>query len=213
MTHEQFIAALNLYVDGALPPPDAANLEREIAGSPERRRIYRQYCQMQNACAELAERFREEAAPAPFFRRGAVVDLPARRAAGEWVRSLVLVASGALAACVVFVVARQGGTPTAAPTIANNTAMPVAVTGAQPVTYPTTAGLTGAPAGFRNPWASQHATVVDFAQMTPAKQPLLLKAPVLETDPEKTTLQPYGQAPGAPLRMEEINAAAFQFQR
>lgn len=215
MTHEKFIESLNLYLDGELPPAEAANLEREIAGNLEYRRVYRQYCQMQNACAELSERFREEAAPAPHFRKGAVVEIP-RRARGDWLRSLGLVASGALAACAVFVVVRQAAPTAAVPTVAANQPAPV-LAPSQPVQYTTTVALNGNPTGFRNPWTANNRTVVDFSRLSPPTKPLQLGVPELNKTPGaealKVDLQPYGTTPGAPLRVEDIEAAAFQYQR
>ena len=217
MTHEKFIELLNLYLDGALPPAEAAALERDIAGNLEHRRIYRQYCQMQNACGELAERFREEASPAPYFRKGAVVELPAR-AQGGWFRSVALMASGALAACVVFVAVQQIAPDSAAPGIAQSQPAPTATPATmalQPVPYTMTVAAGANPAGFRNPWAATNRTVVDFSRLPATTTPLLpanlAKAPVGEE--LKVKLQPYGQAPGAPLQMEQIEAAAFQFPR
>ncbi len=212
MTHEKFIDSLNLYLDGELPPPEAAALEREIAGSPERRRIYRQYCQMQNACAELAERFREEAAPAPHFRKGAVVELQPR-ASGDWFRSIALVASGAVAACVVFVAVRQ----------VQPAGSPAAVAQQQPaarqiVPFTTTVAYGSNPAGFRNPWNSQNREIaVDFSRLAPGT--LTLKpTPVDLTKPFgsgelKVDMKPYDAVPVVPVRIEEIDATAFQFQR
>ncbi|HLP07532.1 MAG TPA: zf-HC2 domain-containing protein [Opitutaceae bacterium] len=214
MTHDQFIELLNLYVDGELPPAQAVELERAIAGDPERRRIYRQYCQMQKACAGLAEQFREEAAPAPQFRRGKVVAIEAR-GSREWLRSLGLVASGALAACAVFVAVRQA-TPSAEPAVAAQPATNIAqpeIARVQSVTQTTTVALSANPAGFRNPWnQGSRDIVVDFTRMAPPTRPLVV--PDLSgTEDLKVDLRPYGEVPTTPLRLEEIEANAFQFQR
>ncbi len=204
MTHEKFIELLNLYLDGELPPHETAVLEQEIAGNPEHRRIYRQYCQIQNACGELAERFREEAAPAPFFRQGRVVEL-GRRTSGEWIRSIALVASGAVAAGVVFVAIQRIG-PQEAGALAG-TQSPAST----PALQTTTVALGGNPAGFRNPWSAKNPDlVVDFARLTPT--PVDLTKPI-GSEELKLDLQPYGPGPGSPLRSEEIEAAAFQYQR
>lgn len=211
MTHETFIELLNLYLDGELPPARAAELERTIADNVEYRRIYRQYCQMQQACAGLAERFREEASPAPQFRRGRVVELD-RRASGDWLRSIALMAGGALAACVVFVTVQQLSPQADAPALAVNT--PETPAGQTVVPYTTTVAANANPAGFRNPWANQ--PVVDFTQPAASAQDFVLSAPDSTTlaNPElKVELQPYGKGPGTPLQLEEIQAAAFQFQR
>jgi len=80
MKDSKFIELLNLYVDHQISAEDAALLEAEIQRKPERRQIYRQYCQMQKACVTLAENFRTQApvggkivAFAPASRRLTVV--------------------------------------------------------------------------------------------------------------------------------------------
>lgn len=220
MTHEKFIELLNLYLDGDLPPADAAALEREIHGNVERRRIYRQYCQMQKACAHLAERFREEASPAAQFRSGAVVEIP-RRAGGEWFRSAALVACGALAACGVFVAVRLSVPQNSVPNVAQAIPAPAiaAATAPQPVVDTTTVALRN-PALFNNPWAAGPGAtqrMVGFAKLSSVKGGPVLVIPELKLPPGteniQIDLQPYGTAPGAALRLDEIEAAAFQFPR
>ena len=61
MKNSKFIELLNLYVDRQISPADAALLEAEIQQNPQRRKIYREYCQMQKACVILSENFRTEA--------------------------------------------------------------------------------------------------------------------------------------------------------
>ncbi len=213
MTHDRFIELLNLYVDGELPPAQAAELERAIAGDAERRRIYRQYCQMQKACSGLAEHFREEAAPAPHFRQGKVVAIDAQRGAREWLRSLGLVASGALAACAVFVAVRQVS-PAAAPAeVAQPAVAQPEVARAQPVLQATTVAYGADPAGFRNPWGQgSRDIVVDFARMAPVTRPLVVPD-LSSVEDLKVDLRPYSDVSNTPLRLEEIEANAFQFQR
>ena len=60
MKNAKFIELLNLYVDRQISPADAALLEAEIQQNPERRKVYREYCQMQKACSILTENFRTE---------------------------------------------------------------------------------------------------------------------------------------------------------
>ena len=48
MKDSEFIELLNLYLDHEISVADAARLEAEVQGSPARRRVYREYCQMQN---------------------------------------------------------------------------------------------------------------------------------------------------------------------
>ena len=105
MKESKFIELLNLYVDHQITAADAALLETEIQRSPERRRIYRQYCQMQKACVVLAENFRTEAPDAAVSAEGNVgAFAPVRRsfARGAW-------AAGALAAaaCVALVMVNR----------------------------------------------------------------------------------------------------------
>lgn len=57
MNDSEFIELLNLYLDHEITPADAARLEAEVRGNPERRRTYLEYCRMQKACAILAADF------------------------------------------------------------------------------------------------------------------------------------------------------------
>jgi anti-sigma factor RsiW len=57
MKESKFIELLNLYVDHEISATDAALLEGEVQRNPVRRRIYREYCQMQKACNALADTF------------------------------------------------------------------------------------------------------------------------------------------------------------
>lgn len=104
MNDSRFIELLNLYVDHQISAEDAALLESEIQRSPERRRIYRQYCQMQKACVILAENFRTEA-PAG----DKVVAFPGtrRHRLGQ-----VVTAFGALAAAACVALVMVNRTPT-----------------------------------------------------------------------------------------------------
>jgi hypothetical protein len=61
MKESKFIELLNLYVDHQISPAEAELLEAEVKANPERRRVYREYCQMQKACTVLAENFRTDA--------------------------------------------------------------------------------------------------------------------------------------------------------
>lgn len=108
MKESKFIELLNLYVDHEITAADAALLEAEIERSPDRRRVYRQYCQMQKACTLLEHDFRaDEAAPA-----ANVIAFPAPRRTG---RAWGYAAAGfvAAAACVAFVFV--GRAPVTAP--------------------------------------------------------------------------------------------------
>jgi len=61
MKESKFIELLNLYVDHHISPAEAALLEAEVRNNPDRRQIYREYCQMQKGCTELAANFRAQA--------------------------------------------------------------------------------------------------------------------------------------------------------
>lgn len=57
MKDSEFIELLNLYLDHEISAADAARLEAEIRGNLERRRVYLQYCKMQQACRAIAADF------------------------------------------------------------------------------------------------------------------------------------------------------------
>ncbi len=110
MKDSKFIELLNLYVDHQISPAEAEQLEAEVKGNPERRRVYREYCQMQKACAVLAEQFRTEASASD----PKIVEFQPRRlplGAIAYVGSLV-----AVAACVavVFTLRTKQAAPVAA---------------------------------------------------------------------------------------------------
>ncbi|MBX3750337.1 MAG: hypothetical protein KF897_09630 [Opitutaceae bacterium] len=121
MKDTKFIELLNLYLDHQISETDAAALEAEIRQNPARHRLYRQYCQMHKACAQLSAQFTAEA-PAPARAASAK---PARRLA-----SLYYYGAGlAAAACVAFIVmSRPASAPSGAPALAGTTpaAFPVA---------------------------------------------------------------------------------------
>ncbi len=103
MKESKFIELLNLYVDHQISASDAALLEAEIQRNPERRKIYREYCQMQKACAILAENFRPQTQPSG----GQVVEFPSRRS--RWNAATYVMGAMAAAACVALVVVNRNG--------------------------------------------------------------------------------------------------------
>lgn len=114
MKDSKFIELLNLYVDHQISPADAALLETEVRTNPDRRRVYREYCMMQKACAELAETFRGEATSA----HPKLVKFPSRaRTAGAMPYFAGLAAVAACAA-LVFGVRARWQQPLAAPVAA-----------------------------------------------------------------------------------------------
>ena len=97
MNDLEFIELLNLYLDHEISAADAARLEAEVQRNADRRQIYRQYCQMQKACAMLTEDFATETGD----RQIVAFEQPARaawRPAAWGIGGLV-----AAAACAAFV--------------------------------------------------------------------------------------------------------------
>ncbi len=102
MKDTKFTELLNLYLDHQISPEETALLEAEIRRDPARRRLYRQYCQMQKACAELAADFHSEVPT-----RDKVVNFPVPRRS---VRGLYAAGLEAAAACIALVVVNRRGT-------------------------------------------------------------------------------------------------------
>jgi anti-sigma factor RsiW len=219
MKQDKFIELLNLYLDGALAPDAAAELEREITGDPARHKIYRQYCQIQRACTLLSERFRDDAAPAAIFRGGSVVRAAKARRSG-WLQSSAWVASGAVAACFVFVAVQSQIAPRQ-PALAATPAVgaAVAVNNAGILAAGTTPVSAGRQVLFRDPWShnpSAPMRMVGWSQLPSPDQSLTFVVPPLTQygDAESATGENTTQPAGSPaLRMEDVAAAAFQFQR
>lgn len=100
MKDSEFLELLNLYLDHEIGKEDSARLEAEVLRNPERRRIYRQYCQMQKACVLLSEGAMESA-PAEDTALAAAF-APRRSSTG----GLWALGAFAAAACAAIVVAR-----------------------------------------------------------------------------------------------------------
>ena len=130
MKDSEFIELLNLYLDHEISADNAARLEAEVQGNPERRRVYRQYCRMQKACTLLANDFNgQEAGDAKHDRKVIAFDPSGRSAWGPG----ILAAGGLMAAaCVALVLVNRSSGPTppavAVPTVATmqGTVAPVA---------------------------------------------------------------------------------------
>lgn len=103
MNESKFIELLNLYVDHQISPAEAELLEAEVRSNPEHRRVYRQYCQMQKACTEIAESFRNQA---PATEPKLAEFKPRRRASGGAVWATGLLAAAACVAVVLGVRSR-----------------------------------------------------------------------------------------------------------
>ena len=99
MKESEFIELLNLYLDHEIDPADAARLEAEVQRDARRRHIYRQYCQMQKACSQLASKF----ADTSVTERSVEVFTPTRISRPTWYAGGL-----AAAACVtVFLMVRS----------------------------------------------------------------------------------------------------------
>lgn len=116
MKDSRYIELLNLYVDNQLTPEEAAELETEVQRSPERRKVYAQYCRMHKACTLLFEADRElapkTAAVVVALRSGKVRGSDAESWSWLGWRGAGLAAAAALA---VVVGARFVLSPVAAP--------------------------------------------------------------------------------------------------
>jgi hypothetical protein len=103
MKESTFIELLNLYLDHEISARDAERLESEIQQNPDRRRIYRQYCRMQKACAVLGEKFRTQV---PVTEEKVVVFPRLRRRAAPLAIGVTGLAA-AVAACVALVLVNR----------------------------------------------------------------------------------------------------------
>ena len=96
MKESKFMELLNLYIDQQISPVEAALLEAEILRDPQRRRTYREYCQLHRACTLVFEDAKSRAEAGEAARLTELA--PRRRVAwGYWAAGL------AAAACVTFV--------------------------------------------------------------------------------------------------------------
>lgn len=115
MKEKKFLELLNLYLDGAIDPAGAAELEQEITSNPARRRIYNDYCRIHRATRLIYEHFRaagaaqaEEALPASrrgrFAATAGRMSMPEGRTGGRATlrpfRTVVFV-GGLAAACAI----------------------------------------------------------------------------------------------------------------
>src|SRR5690606_4552219 len=87
MKEKKFLELLNLYLDGAIDPAGAAELEQEITSNPARRRVYNDYCRIHRATRLVYEHFRAAGAAQteilPTSRHGWTAGTAAGRLASE----------------------------------------------------------------------------------------------------------------------------------
>lgn len=104
MKDNRFIELVNLYIDRQISAEETAELEAEIQASPQRRAVYRQYCQLHSATKQVYESFRTNAEPLAGAPAGRVVPGNfARRPRTSWIHY-----AGGLtaAACLTLVFVR-----------------------------------------------------------------------------------------------------------
>ena len=111
MKDNRFIELVNLYIDRQISAEETAELEAEIQASPQRRAVYRQYCQLHSATKQVYESFRTNAEPQAGAPAGRVVTGEfARRPRSNWIHYAGgLTAAACLA--VVFVRYNAGSSP------------------------------------------------------------------------------------------------------
>lgn len=238
MKENRFIELLNLYVDHQIAPEEAAELEAEILRSPERRKMYQDYCRMQRACGMLFDRERQSA-PASFALEKSLQEterkitaVPSRRKTGWGAYQTAFAGLTAMAACVAVVLLRPGASPVApsenpAPIAAIPTVNPPAAFVAQS-SVPLVPSVALAPrtaAGFQPVMASQVFTTRDSTAPTdradgtewmqqvqlPPVQRVLVDDTVFEARP---TLQQDNRVfRGSHPLQGNVEFTAFQFQR
>lgn len=128
MNDERFIEMLNLYIDRELSGEEIHEIEEAIARSPERQKIYAQYCRMERATQQL---LRETDVPQPSIpelvaaaRTGAnEIEFPARSAPARngWLGWGTSVASLAAACLAVFFLLQEPAETSPEPAIEGGT--------------------------------------------------------------------------------------------
>jgi hypothetical protein len=113
MKDHRFIELVNLYIDRQISAEETAELEAEIQASPQRRAVYRQYCQLHSATKQVYESFRANAEPQAGGPAGRVVTGNfTRRPRSNWIHYAGGLAAAACLA-VVFVRYNAGSAPAA----------------------------------------------------------------------------------------------------
>ena len=203
MKDQEFMELLNLYLDHEISEADAGRLEAEVLASPGRRRIYRDYCRMDKACAMLGDL---DAAAAPARRR--ISPAPARHG---WATGLY--AAGALAAaCIAAVfVLRTGPAPSPAPAVAETAPGPAPY---RPQLQPVfTAGAVSSLAEAQAPRADQadQFAWINAVRLEPM-QGMRIEPAMFEPTPVLIDLE--NRAIRTPSTLQTTaERAAFQFQR
>lgn len=145
MKDHRFIELVNLYIDRQISAEETAELEAEIQASPQRRAVYRQYCQLHSATKQVYESFRTNAEPQTHVPAGRVISGDfTRRPRSNWIHY-----AGGLtaAACLALAFVRyNAGSSTATDDLAKTAATPaVQVAAATPQVPVTLAPAAAAP--------------------------------------------------------------------
>jgi len=225
MNDGEFIELLNLYVDKEIRPEDALRLEAEVAASPERRRVYDQYCRMQRACSILAEEFAADAAARP---EGFAEEVRAPLAPSMAPYLVGLAAAACLVAVIVLRDRGDGSSKApAAVAVATSAARPAAealefAPAPEPMTAVFSARIGAAPAespGARTLFAVEDAAGSQLAQLNWIQEirmpPVRAAADaelVFRAKPELVAPVP-STAPGRREADQPAEMAAFRFQR
>ncbi len=116
MNDSKFTELLNLFLDHEITPADAKLLEAEVQRDPARRRMYREYCEMQKACVILAEQA-ATSTTVPQFESVKTESRDRSWGFGSWGLGTYAAGFCAAAACLALtVVIRNGnGSATSAP--------------------------------------------------------------------------------------------------
>lgn len=241
MKDSEFIELLNLYLDREISAADAARLEAEVQSNPERRRLYREYCEMQKACQILAADFRTEPAGdgkvIPFEQAASIRARARRHRAGNWYAAGAAVAAAACVA-IVFVGQSRKSVPaeTASPVVAAAEAKPAATTVAalEPAAASVRSGPTALGGGAkrnatfvadplllagRAPDVAVAANAADAANAQFAWMNQIQLAPVqrpvpvadLRFEAKPASLRPDGRPLGNRPAGADIESTAFQF--
>jgi hypothetical protein len=111
MKDNRFIELVNLYIDRQISAEETAELEAEIQASPQRRAVYRQYCQLHSATKQVYESFRTNSEPQARVPAGRVITGAfARPPRSNWIHYAGGLAAAACLA-VVFVRYNAGSSP------------------------------------------------------------------------------------------------------
>lgn len=222
MNDERFIEMLNLYIDRELVGEEIHEIEEAIASSPERQRIYAQYCQIERATQKLLT---ETDVPQPSIPNlvaaaesstASVINFePAAEARPIW-KTWGGAVAGLAAACFAFVAYFGTTTPVSDDSFARvgtvESAPAINLAQAEESNYQTVFVLN--PENSNELLPGMRAVDDSFAWMTK-----LQFAPI-----ERTEIDAWEMQPADPIEVRSLNArwispeapqamTAFQFQR